>query len=319
MKIRKYISATLGKFRTYRTIREILKVGIVRSLRWRWLLRRIMGAQPIKTRPWPDSFSAGEIHILTSADDYLLALWSAWSFYTFSQTDWPLVIHDGGGLAGYHRRAILALFPAAKIVTESEAADMVKYRLGKLACPNLSTARDSHVLMRKLVDFPLFSKTRTIVCLDSDVLFFRMPKDILARAHVNQSRFCFIRDSHSCYSITSEQSERWFGCPLPEKLNSGVCTIPVDGIDYQFLEKAFSPKRIPARGNHFPEQTALALLSMRTGGPEVFPETYSVATGTPPLDLEVIGAVSRHYVGPVRYLFFDEGLPVLIKYLGNNK
>lgn len=302
----------LNKFSLYRIVRQLLRVGLKRSFIWRWRLHRIFTAPPTVIRPWGDSSAGCEVHILTCASDWVMAMWAAWSFYHHSSVDWPLVIHDGGGLDYRIVHKIKRFFPNARIVFNREAEIVVSQSLFEMGYVNLIRARKDHVLLRKIVDFSLFTACQKYLCLDSDVLFFKKPIELLSLSENVEAPFCFLRDSHSSYSISSAQAESWFGLKLPEKLNTGVCLVPLCRMDLRFLDEAFLPGKIPSTGNHFPEQTALALLAARSGLAHCLPTEYSVATGTPPLDLHSISSVARHYVGPVRYLFFDEGLPALI-------
>ena len=51
-----------------------------------------------------------EVHVLTSAYDWDLAVWGIKSFYNTSGVDWPLVIHDGGGLTAENMADSAATF-----------------------------------------------------------------------------------------------------------------------------------------------------------------------------------------------------------------
>ena len=61
---------------------------------------------------------------------------------------------------------------------------------------------------------------------------------------------------------------------------------------------------------HMADQTVLGLLARRAGV-TYLPDKYVVATH--PVDLANAGQVARHYVGLVKELFFDKGIPYLVK------
>lgn len=308
----------LNTCRPYRDLRSVVRVGLVRSLRWRWRLRQILNASAVTIRPWEQHGSPCEFRIMTSGADWMLAMWAAWSFYQWARVDWPLAIHDGGGLSQPIRSKMARLFPAARFIGWEEANYEVEEGLSRKGLYNLIEARRRNVMIRKLVDFSLMGNSPCFISCDSDVLFFSRPDRLLELANGNGPPFGFNRDSHTMYSIDSCQAKVWFGLTMPEKLNAGLGVLTRREVDLDFLNAAFIPGLIPPANDAFPEQTACALLVARSGRDGFLPENYSVATGTTPLNLKAIGAVSRHYVGPVRHLFFDEGLPTLIDHIGKN-
>ena len=164
--------------------------------------------------------------------------------------------------------------------------------------------------MRKLVDVFVLAQANTVVWFDPDAFFVGRPTELIRLAEAGPDRVWLTRDSHSMYSVTPELAFDWFGSPLPERLNSGLGVAPIQAVDLDFLNQAFAPGRVPADKDHFPEQTGFALLAGR-GDLGVLPPEYTVATGTPPLDIRALGLVSRHYVNPVRHLLYDEGMPFL--------
>jgi hypothetical protein len=297
--------------RWYVRMRSIQRIGIMRWLRWQILERKILQTAPVRTRPIGDSGASCEFRVLTWKGDWRLGLWAAKSFYHFSGVDWPISFHDGGELNDSIRSALQYHFPQARIVGWDEATAMVESRLYAAGHSNLVDARRRNVMLRKLVDFAAYSTAPNMACVDSDVLFVGPPTELVRLGESTLQRPTFNRDSHSLYSISDEEAQSWFGLSLPQQLNAGLSVVPVQSVDFGFLNKVFAPGRVPADKDIFPEQTACALLAARLG-PSYLPPEYTVATGTPPLDIRGLGLVSRHYVGPVRHLLYEEGLPYLL-------
>jgi hypothetical protein len=250
---------------------------------------------------------------MTWRNDWRLALWAAKSFYHFAGVEWPITFHDGGGLDPRITRALIGHFPNARVIGWDEATRLVEPGLLEAGYPNLARARQANVMIRKLIDFAVLAAAPNMVCIDSDVLFVGQPIELVRLGESDPDGPWFNRDSHNMYSITREQAAAWFGLDLPGNVNAGLSLIPVRLVDLAFLDEAFAPDRIPVNQDVFPEQTVCALLAARSGGPRFLPAAYSVATGTPPLDVRGLGLVSRHYVGPVRYLMYEEGMPFLIR------
>lgn len=116
MTIIKTFKIIINRFSIYRYLRVIFRVGLVRYLKCKWQLRSILNARPVRTLPTGSNLVCCEFHIMTSQSDWLMALWAAWSFYHFSQVEWPLVIHDGGGLSQKYFYKWFGYFPTCVLL-----------------------------------------------------------------------------------------------------------------------------------------------------------------------------------------------------------
>ena len=298
--------------RWYRQLRGVLQRGVVRSMVWQSRERRILRSAPILTQRVGTAGAPCEVRLMTWKGDWRLALWAAKSFYHFAKVDWPIAFHDGGGLDQDICRELRKHFPQATVVGWDEGTSLVEPRLVAAGYEHVARARRLNVMVRKLVDFAVLSQAPRMICMDSDVLFVGEPEQLRQLGETETSRLWFNRDSHDMYSISAAEAREWFQLELPPQINAGLSLIPVSLVDLEFLNRAYAPDRIPLDRDVFPEQTVCALLSARRGPAYLGPE-YTVATGTPPLDVRRLGLVSRHYVGPVRHLLYEEGMPYLIK------
>jgi hypothetical protein len=237
-----------------------------------------------------------------------MALWALKSFYYHAPVDWPLVLHDGGGFTPAIRAALLHHFPNVRILDWDQATKAVEESLAQQNLSAIARARKSSALLRKLIDCKVLGCTQNVLLLDSDVLFFQTPLEVIEAGESNLNRFLFNRDYLSSYSIGPEQSRAGLGLELPDCINSGLGVFPTGLIDLKFIEEICASGQVLL--NSFTEQTLFALLAARSGF-EYLSDRYAVLTG--PVDIAAMGLVSRHYVSPVRNLFFDEGIPHLKK------
>jgi hypothetical protein len=251
-----------------------------------------------------------EVHVLTSFWDWDLAVWGIKSFYHHAGVDWPLVIHDGGGIDESVSDLLRRHFPESRIISAAEADIRVQERLEPPGFRALIRGRQVYNLMKKAIDFGVLCRARNVLLLDSDVLFFRHPTELIRSAQVETRRIILLRDYEDSYSIPRTAATEWFGVELPTCINSGLGVIPTGIIDLEFLDRVFASEKIPLDKDGFAEQTILALLAGKVGF-AYLPDEYQVATG--PVDLRRAGHVARHYVGPVKRLFFDEGVPHLAR------
>jgi hypothetical protein len=141
-----------------------------------------------------------------------------------------------------------------------------------------------------------------MLMLDSDVLFFETPTELLRRIEDPGYRFnTFNGDIASAYTVDPAAVEQGVGFRLQERFNSGLGLLHRASLRLDWIEAFLG---LPGMmGNEWLiEQTVLALCSSRFGV-ELLPSAYDVHFGRAP-----DGAPCRHYVGLVRHLMYGEGM-----------
>ena len=181
--------------------------------------------------------------------------------------------------------------------------------------PACLAARRKHIMFLKLFDPYFFpSGTDRYILLDSDVLFFRKPIEIMEWAGCKNPKFLFDPDVKDSYSIPASELEEYFQIKMIRHANAGLALIPRAGVDLNAVEEYL--KRFEKQSTHdlWLEQTAYALLASKwAGGAALLPDTYEISFGAERQN----GCVARHYVGThdSRPHFFREGVIGLSKEL----
>lgn len=299
--MKKWIQNYLRRSMLYVKIRRYGLVNTIRRLYYHRVISRMSrvclsdqsAAQPC------------EVHVLTSVWDWDLALWALRSFYQNSMVDWPLVIHDGGGLGQREWSCIREHFPKARLLGAEQSDKMVEQWLAERKYSAISRARGKYNLMRKIVDTTIACQAPRFILLDSDVLFFRKPHHLVRLAREETRHIHLLRDYQDSYSIDRETALEKIGVNLPPAVNTGLALVPVAAVDFDALEGIFNKDVIPLDKDGFAEQTVVALIASLSGF-EYLPVEYKVVTGPSPPGSDIC----RHYVGPVKRLFFDEGVPI---------
>src|SRR5208337_4519524 len=119
--------------------------------RWHYgaLVRR---TPPVTTRAIGAPNVPCEVHVLISAYDWDLAVWGIKSFYNTSGVDWPLVIHDGGGLTAENMAELRGHFPNSWVVSAQEADRLVGEKLAVGGLAAVADVRARCRLMKKVID-----------------------------------------------------------------------------------------------------------------------------------------------------------------------
>jgi len=194
------------------------------------------------------------------------------------------------------------LFPRLEIISRSRADEEIHPVLARL--PLCTEFRATNALALKLFDMPHFAPGRKFLLLDSDVLFFQRPQELLNWAASDEAGCWFNRDVAESSLVSPKEARQQLGVTLWPQVNSGLCCLDKSAIDLSFCEKVLAETSI--RRGHFwrMEQTLFALCASRLGIGGLLPSSYEVTLNPAASS----GIVARHYVGAVRQRFYAEGL-----------
>ena len=252
---------------------------------------------------WAEPPANVPVHLLTGANDWQLAAWMLASFFHFTETAWPVVIHDDGTLPETARIALTRLFAGARVIPRDEA-DLEMSRILR-PYPLCQDYRNTHPLALKIFDVPHFAAGERFMVFDSDLLFFRTPTDIIRWANAPDARDCwFNEDVQEGSLITAAEAREELQVKLWARVNSGLCLMYRPAVDFDFCDRALATTSILRGPIWRVEQTLFAICASRHGLGGLLPKTYEVS-----LKRRVSPeAIARHYVGAVRDRFYAEGL-----------
>lgn len=279
--------------------RTVLRGGLRATYYREVVAPRILETPPVEGTTDPSC----EVHALTCASDWLCLLWTLKSFYRAAERRYRLCIHADPTLRPEHALTLRAHFPDARLVTSGEGLALARRRLA--GHPRCLRFREGNLLAPKVVDFLLALESERMMIVDSDVLFFEPPSELLRRIDdPAYRRNSFNADVASAYTVDPTRVLAKCGVTLPPRINSGLGLVQRDSLRLDWLEEFLA---LPGIDSHFwrQEQTLLALCSARFGV-DLLPPEYDVR-----LDAAPPGPV-RHYVGAIRSRFFSEGIARLV-------
>jgi len=301
------IRRVIRGFPAYVAVRRWQREGFLRAFRRDRLWRRVLATPPVQTRP--RSATAVEVHTLCYRLDYLPAIWALKSFYRNAAVDWPLVIHVSGAAKPLVFRRLRAHFPGATIIGQLEADEVVGRRLAEGGFVRLAAARRASAFMLKLTDYPILCEGATLLGIDSDVLFFARPQELLDRCSKPGDSYLFQRDPVSTYNISAESAQREFGIALAPRVNTGIMVYARGLPDLEAFEHYLTDPGV-AVPNGFIEQTLYALHASAVGSVAYLPDSYALDLRA---GLTYDSLVARHFAGPSRPLLTAEGMPWLLR------
>ncbi len=262
--------------------------------------RRILETPPISTA----ARGPVEVRVLTWRRDCINMLWALKSFYHFAEVDYPVYFHDGGLQPG-NLRLIRRHFPNAHVIDAREADVQVSAFLLSRGLVRSELYRRSNVATRKLFDYFVLSNADRIISVDSDVVFFGRPAEVIEQSALSRRNY-YNKDESYWYSLSKEECRELLGMVPIECVNSGLFSVWRDSIDFQAIERWLAHPAL-FDDKWVSEQTLHALCSTAFGV-ELLPERYLVST-KPGLHPELI---CKHYPGFYRPLLYEEGMAHLI-------
>jgi len=159
---------------------------------------------------------------------------------------------------------------------------------------------------------PYYCESPRFLVLDSDVLFFNHPREIMDWAG-NGAKECWFNEDIAEGSLVSErESLEDLGVVLWPRVNTGIALITKEAIDFEFCDRVLGETSALKGDLARIEQTLFALCASRHGKGGLLPKTYEISLGKHASE----DCVARHYVGAGRDRFYGEGLkrlrPVLL-------
>ena len=287
----------------YREAKRVIKHGP--SYPWR---RYIAPAKILNTRAIRAE-TAGDVTVcvLTSRNDWQPCLWSLVSFYELTGLRLPLLIYSDGSLDSTHIGRIKSIFPDARIIDPAAADAAVAGSLARF--PNCRRFRLVQPCARRIIDLPILCTSNSILMLDSDILFFSRPEELVGQIEtVCPGRFVFERDMQDAYVASRTSIRDRFNIEIAAQVNCGIMLADISNFDYARIEQWLG--QAPIENHPWAEQTLWAMYAGQ-GRTTLLGKDYDVTMS------EHIKSktVMKHYIKPIRDFMYTQGIPHLIRCL----
>ena len=225
------------------------------------------------------------------------------SFFCATDTGWSVVVHDDGTLSDDARSSLTHSFGTAlRIVDRAEADAALDVRIKEF--PFCDEFRATHAQALKIFDTAHFADADRFIVLDSDVLFFKEPREIRAWADAGLENCWFCEDAVENAVITAAEARDELGVKLWRRVETGICLLSKTAIDLDFCDRALAQTSILKGTPDRIASTLFALCASQLGAGGLLPKSYEVS-----LERNAApDAVARHYVDAVRDRFCAEGV-----------
>ena len=269
-----------------------------------WAAEMEQAARLLPPLPAVSTGAGRALHVwfLTGQRFWYQTAFCAWSLARHCQRELVLHLVDDGSLQLEQEQQLRRLFPAGKTRWKQEAVLELDQHLPLDRFPVLRQRLVDYINIRKLIDIHLASSGIKLV-LDSDMLFFRRPDELLAWWD-QPSQPCLMTDCEESYGYSRALMEELAGAPIPSLLNVGICGLASDWIDWDELE-FWCRSLVEAEGtSYFLEQALVAMLVSRAQ-PTVLPRAEYITFPTR-REAESGAGVLQHYVADSKPAYFEK-------------
>ncbi len=215
------------------------------------LHRRMLQAPPAEL----DGAAPVQVHSLVSHKHvplYLFAIKSLAGYWRGVAA----VVHDDGSLTDADRALLEEQVPGVRVIRRPDADDMVQAMLGDH--PLLAEVRRRNVRILQLVDYFLLGDADLVIGMDSDILFFGEPLEVMRWAAATERQPAFMYSQERFASGRLPGGVRWIpealpGVPyVPHMCCGFVCAHRRRFLDLDYLEVMMdrTPREILFRPRH---------------------------------------------------------------------
>jgi hypothetical protein len=248
--------------------------------------------------------------VLTTPESLGEALWTAWSWYRFLQTeDFELELAVDGELSRPESASALQLFPGVTIYSAQSTCAYVCERE-----PTLQTFLYGYPMGRKLALMLACSDRSPILYSDHDVLAFNPPDELFKCVDKNVPCY-FLEEVDGTRDAQVAKSALSLGLDYLPQFNSGFLYLPKGTLPIELAARILATWRPPAN-SWFTEQTALSVM-LQSAKAEALPQNRYVISARRQFyfekDVDYRAIVARHFTGTVRHVMYKFGMPEILK------
>ncbi|MEO0454840.1 MAG: glycosyl transferase [Verrucomicrobiota bacterium] len=258
-----------------------------------------MAARALKAIDSPAD-DAPVLHFLTGKQFWYQTVFAVHSWQRVTAQTPKVKIFDDGSLEDGDLQQLKELIPGVDFQSQQTTEALLNEVLPKTDYPYLRERWLNYPNIRKLIDVHIGQADWKLV-LDSDILFFRKPEALLQWCSNPCSPLHAI-DCEESYGYPRGVMEQLCGCPIPNKLNVGLCGLKSNDIDWERLEH-WTKYLVSLYGTHYYlEQALVAMIVRDLPSTVVSAEDYITGPSLP--EALECRAVMHHYVANSKKWYF---------------
>lgn len=266
----------------------------------RRLVKKIKTLPPIQLQKENAKLTLCMLSSHRNFSESIVALYS----FCFWNPNLYLHYHEDGSLTDEETNQLKNIFVGIEIFRRKEQNVGVGEYLQNHNLPKCSELRKSFIFSLRLFDFILHKKTDYLLQIDSDVLFFSNPSDVMAIIEKETQNGCFNQDVMNAYTFQDEILKKYLDRPMIDLFNAGLFLHRLDVSFFNFVENIIQNEPESFKSWHL-EQTLFAMYVSQKGDFVRLSEKYDLARINRNKGQKLI---SEHYVQSTGYDFHKDFL-----------
>lgn len=276
---------------------------------WRYFKNKFFGSFPVSNigadcKPQNDF----ELHCLCQKKDLQMLYWALKSFLYHSGLCPQIIIHDDGSIDPKSAREFSGYFSNLRIISKKEADDAILNR--RDLSEKLKEHRQfGHSLILKLVDIFLLSQAPKVMILDSDVLFFNKPQEIIDFVENEAGLDALAEAQNGDYNLAVDAdylAEHNLHTQKAAFINSGLILFKKGKLSLVWLLEYFK-HCLREPGDYWVEMAGWGSIIAQTNF-NFLPLDKYIIKGKPQPD-----TIMKHFTQPRRHEFYAYGIDMVKK------
>lgn len=243
-----------------------------------------------------------QIYFLTGEKYLYQTLFCIASLTKHSEEKFNFILIDDGTFNEPLLETINRLLPNATIYLNSDIEANLSKLLPEQQFKKLRNKRSTYPHIRKLTDIHTLNRQEWKLVLDSDMLFYKNPEEIINWLKTPKTPIHMV-DCEESYGYSSNLMETLAGAEIPELLNVGVIGLNSNTIDWNNIENWISILEKEEGETYFLEQAISAMIVAKENSIALSPIKYVV---NPVEDNKMSPACLHHYVSTSKKKYFNE-------------
>ncbi len=247
------------------------------------------------------------IYFLTGKNYLFQTFFCAFSLIQASNNSFQFILIDDGSFDELLKTKAKEQMPGVKIISKVEIADNLLAKLPIQDFPYLHRKREVYPHIKKLIDIHTMNDQGYKLVLDSDMLFWGEPIEILDWLR-NPSGALHMVDCEESYGYNKDLMESLCEAKIPEMVNVGVLGLQSKTINWIALERWAKTLEETEGASYFLEQALSTMVIANQKRSILSTDDYLVN----PNDGEERQKILGHYVDLSKKQYFETAWKLLI-------
>lgn len=249
------------------------------------------------------------LYFLTGKSHIYQTIFCAHSLHISTKVKFQFILVDDGTFDEKLANRVKKQMPNVKLILKEEIQKNLESKLPKEKFPYLNYKRGIYPHIKKLTDIHTIDDNSNKLVLDSDMLFWNEPIEIIEWLR-NPNGCIYMLDCEESYGYDRKLMESLCKTVVPDLVNVGVFGIKSSSIDWQQLENWTMTLESEQGASYFLEQALSAMLVVHQSKTVLNRETYLVNPTEIPEESK--NSKLHHYVDLSKKVYFEKAWKKII-------